>query len=332
MANNQISVVEKVGPGVGETLRPVATLTNGGTDFQRILVETLDGSGVPQDVDFSGLGLKTDTVATTDTGTFSIIAFLKRAQQNWTTLQAKIPALIAGRMPVDVPIHPVQQAAAIQTADVVVQNAVAASANGATLPVTGYGVALFAVRGSFVASVVFEASVDAGANWDTISATLIAGDIVTAATVPGLYRISCADIDLLRARVIWTSGTSITITGRATNATMANKIIKLATGANVIGSIIGLPAALVGGRLDVNLGAATSSNLTPTRSSVSNSSSVAAGAQVVGFKNTGTVNVTLVGIALLPGETRTLVVPYPYKLAAIAYVATGGTLEILEVR
>ena len=124
----------------------------------------------------------------------------------------------------------------------------------------------------------------------------------------------------------------ITITGRATNAVMANKIIKLATSANVIGSISNIPAALVGGRLDVNIGAATSSNLTPTRTSVSNSSSVAAGAQAVGFKNTGTVNVTLAGIALLPGETRTISAPYPYKLAAIAYVATGGTLEILEVR
>ena len=332
MANDQVNVIEKNAPGAGETQRPIATLTNGGKDFQRIIVETLDSGGVPQDFDFNGIGLKTDAVATTDTGTFSIIAFLKRAQQNWTALQAKIPALITGRMPVDVPIHPVQQAAAIQTADVVVQNAVSASANGATLPVTGYGVALFAVRGSFVASVVFEASIDAGTNWDPISATLVGGDIVTAATVPGLYRISCAGVDLIRARVTWTSGTSITVVGRATNATMANKIIKLATGSNVIGSISNIPAALVGGRLDVNLGAATSSNLTPTRSSVSNSSSVAAGAQAVGFKNTGTVNVTLAGIALLPGETRTISAPYPYKLAAIAYVATGGTLEILEVR
>lgn len=93
-----------------------------------------------------------------------------------------------------------------------------------------------------------------------------------------------------------------------------------------------LPGALVGGRLDINLGSATSSNLTASRSVATTSSSVSAGAQCVGFKNTGTTTVTLLGQNLLAGESRALSVPYPFKLAAIAYNATGGTLEILEVR
>ena len=75
-----------------------------------------------------------------------------------------------------------------------------------------------------------------------------------------------------------------------------------------------------------------SSNLTPTRSVATTSSTVSAGAQCVGFKNTGTTTVTLLGQNLLAGESRALSVPYPFKLAAIAYNATGGTLEIVEVR
>ncbi len=37
----------------------------------------------------SNVGLQADTAATTDTGSFSLIAFTKRALQNWTTLLAK---------------------------------------------------------------------------------------------------------------------------------------------------------------------------------------------------------------------------------------------------
>lgn len=47
------------------------------------------------------LGLTTDAAATSDTGTFSLIALVKRALTNWTTLLARIPALVGGRVPVD---------------------------------------------------------------------------------------------------------------------------------------------------------------------------------------------------------------------------------------
>jgi hypothetical protein len=47
------------------------------------------------------LGAQADAAATTDTGTFSIIAFIKRGMQNWTSLLARIPALVSGRVPVD---------------------------------------------------------------------------------------------------------------------------------------------------------------------------------------------------------------------------------------
>lgn len=47
------------------------------------------------------LGATTDSAATTDTGTFSAIALFKRGLQNWTSLLAKIPSLVSGRIPVD---------------------------------------------------------------------------------------------------------------------------------------------------------------------------------------------------------------------------------------
>ena len=47
------------------------------------------------------LGATSDSVASSDTGTFSIIAFIKRGMQNWTSLLAKLPALVSGRIPVD---------------------------------------------------------------------------------------------------------------------------------------------------------------------------------------------------------------------------------------
>lgn len=49
----------------------------------------------------SDLGAPADAAATTDTGTFSLIALVKRALTNWTTLLGRVPASVGGRMPVD---------------------------------------------------------------------------------------------------------------------------------------------------------------------------------------------------------------------------------------
>ena len=126
---------------------------------------------------------------------------------------------------------------ALTSAVVVMQNAVAATANGTNLIVTGYGVSVLLVTGTFVANISFETSVDAGTTWIPISATQIgAGDIVTVATVPGIYRITAAGMDLIRARVTWTSGT-VTVNGRSSNAINANKIVKLGTGNLTVGAV-----------------------------------------------------------------------------------------------
>jgi hypothetical protein len=49
----------------------------------------------------SAIGAQTDSVATTDTNNWTVIAFIKRGMQNWTSLLGRIPALVSGRIPVD---------------------------------------------------------------------------------------------------------------------------------------------------------------------------------------------------------------------------------------
>lgn len=59
------------------------------------------GSVTIADGSDAALGARADAAATTDTGTFSVIAFIKRGMQNWTTLLARIPALSTGAVPVE---------------------------------------------------------------------------------------------------------------------------------------------------------------------------------------------------------------------------------------
>lgn len=48
------------------------------------------------------LGAAGDAVATSDTGSFSLIALVKRSLTNWSTLLTRIPSLVSGRVPVAV--------------------------------------------------------------------------------------------------------------------------------------------------------------------------------------------------------------------------------------
>jgi hypothetical protein len=45
----------------------------------------------------AGIGAPNDAAATTDAGTFSIIALIKRGLQNWTTLIGRIPASLGAK-------------------------------------------------------------------------------------------------------------------------------------------------------------------------------------------------------------------------------------------
>lgn len=69
----------------------------GGTTSSGSLAVALSSDGP-----FStAVGSPSQSEATTDTGSFTVLQFIKRGLQNWTTLLARIPTLVSGRVPVD---------------------------------------------------------------------------------------------------------------------------------------------------------------------------------------------------------------------------------------
>jgi len=107
------------------------------------------------------------------------------------------------------------------------QNAVNASSSGTDFTVDGYGVATLQITGTFVATVTFYGSVD-GVNFINISAqNRNTGERVLTTTTTGLYEIDCRGLQKIRASVTWTSGTSITIVGRAEPFAGSNSSIQI---------------------------------------------------------------------------------------------------------
>jgi hypothetical protein len=82
----------------------VATGGGGGgaTDVSALNRETTQASVLTalNSID-TDIGSPSVAVATSDTGTFSLIALVKRGLQNWTTLLSRLPALASGRIPTD---------------------------------------------------------------------------------------------------------------------------------------------------------------------------------------------------------------------------------------
>jgi len=88
------------------SLSTIATNTTGvATAANQATAQTSFNSIVTSTGDLdTNLGAKADTAATTDTGAFSVIAFIKRGLQNWTSLLAKIPALGQALMASSIPV------------------------------------------------------------------------------------------------------------------------------------------------------------------------------------------------------------------------------------
>jgi hypothetical protein len=98
-------------------------------------------------------------------------------------------------------------------------NAAVATANGVATAVQDYSILGVQITGTFVATVTFEGTID-GTNYVAIEAINVAtGAKATTATAAGVYRMGIAGFVTVRARLAWTSGTSITVTGRLTEAT-----------------------------------------------------------------------------------------------------------------
>lgn len=117
-------------------------------------------------------------------------------------------------------VESVSQHAATPPASTTMQNAVSGNADGTSLPVTGYAVAILNVTASVAMSggttINFEASVD-DTTWVAITGTQIGvtGSLATTTTTTGDYRLSVAGYKSVRARISAYSAGTITIKGYA---------------------------------------------------------------------------------------------------------------------
>ena len=101
------------------------------------------------------------------------------------------------------------------------QNAVSATGNGTSLSVLGMATAALTISGIYVGTVSFEGT-ENGSVWDPITAIQLAtGALVTVAPngATNTFVMPCAALQSIRARVTWTSGTSVTVTGHAVAGT-----------------------------------------------------------------------------------------------------------------
>jgi hypothetical protein len=95
------------------------------------------------------------------------------------------------------------------------QNAVNVSGNGTAIVISGYSAIAFHVFGTFVGKVVFEGNIIPGV-WVTLPVVNGNGIFVDNATTGGIYKADISGYREVRARVEWTSGTSVTVQSIAT--------------------------------------------------------------------------------------------------------------------
>lgn len=118
----------------------------------------------------SNLGAQADSAATTDTGTFSLVSFIKRGLQNWTTLLNRIPASGSQSPSQSFPVTlPNDVTITGQIALTTGNNAIATDGATAT-DVRNYhsgSVQVIASAGISAGAVIFEQSND-GSNWNIL--------------------------------------------------------------------------------------------------------------------------------------------------------------------
>ena len=133
--------------------------------------------------------------------------------------------------------------------DKTLQSAVSASANGGSLAVVGLSTVAFQVTGTFVATVTFEGTIDASTWVSVLARNVATGAVATTATAAGVYVAACGGLSLVRARVTWTSGTSITVITLAQAVGMGDAAYAklLANAGIIIGDVDEAPVAAASG-------------------------------------------------------------------------------------
>lgn len=107
------------------------------------------------------------------------------------------------------------------------QSAVSATGNGSTVSVDGLSSIAFTVSGTFVGVVNFEGTED-GTNWGGILAKRLGStDLSTSTNTTGIFESSVGSLVSVRARVTWTSGTSVTVTAHASPINLDHANIRI---------------------------------------------------------------------------------------------------------
>lgn len=152
-----------------------------------------------------------------------------------------------------------QEAATVPTVTTM-QNAAVANGNGTSLVVTGYATALLQATSSPSMSggttVNFEGSADGGTTWVSVVAHQLgtSGSQITTATADADFRINCAGLSHLRARISAYSAGTVTIKGYASPLAGAGTAVSISNivgvsstdGANVTIGAMADAAALTG--------------------------------------------------------------------------------------
>lgn len=140
--------------------------------------------------------------------------------------------------PVSGTVTATQSAATIPTVTVM-QNAATANGNGSSLTSTGYATCMVQVTGTSggVTTVNFEATAD-GSTWVAILAHQLgaAGTLAATTTTDGDFRINCAGLSAIRARISAYSAGTITVNGYTTPLSAQPTTVSLAGTSQVVGA------------------------------------------------------------------------------------------------
>ena len=157
-----------------------------------------------QAVTDTNIGSLSDAAATSDTGTFSLIGLTKR-------LLTKIPGLGAQTMANSLPVSiATDQVIPVSPQVQTISGTLNALNTSIALTLNGTNGAIIDLRGSFVASLAFQGTVD-GINWFSLVAMPVASasntTLVSSATVPGAWHLLTAGLQQIRVLVTaFTSG------------------------------------------------------------------------------------------------------------------------------
>lgn len=227
----------------------------------------------------TGMGAPADSAATTDAGTFSLLALFKR-------LLGKIPALgqatAAASQPVVIASD--QSAVAVKTADatatgnVTTQNLVPAGAatagSAVEIAINGQSAVGVQVTGTYTGALTAQGTID-GTNWITIGGvplqnvnTGAQSATITSATV-GIFMLACGGFNKVRITGLaaMTGTAAVSLRAAAVSALVALGAA-LPTGTNTLGA--------------VNIAAAQTLATVTTVSTVSNVAAIAAGTNAIG--------------------------------------------------